>query len=241
MKRGLVMMILLLLFGGAMANIAVAWGIAYRADSRDKKVQFADEVVAYSSLYPTDVPRPNLRVVQTGFGVQHEMLFSDDADEDDEKWLAARALIARIGWPFAAWRTFYFHQESEVGVIRETSFFERGIDVDDWRAPEPFPSPYVRTYWPPRFLPLRPILPGFVINTLFYAMILWLLFLGPFTARRMIRRRRGQCATCAYPIGSNSVCTECGGSIPSPRNAGARFTHPPAPSLEGGGDLGNRP
>lgn len=62
-------------------------------------------------------------------------------------------------------------------------------------------------------LPLRPILSGFMMNTLFYALLLWLLFIAPFTARRMIRRKRGQCETCAYPIGASPVCTECGATV----------------------------
>jgi len=65
----------------------------------------------------------------------------------------------------------------------------------------------------PSFLPTRPLWPGFAINTLFYAGVLWVLFCGPFALRRMIRRRRGLCAACAYPIGSSEVCTECGAAV----------------------------
>ncbi len=45
----------------------------------------------------------------------------------------------------------------------------------------------------PRVLPLIPIWPGFAINTVFYAIVLWLLIPGPFALRRLIRRRRGLC------------------------------------------------
>ena len=41
--------------------------------------------------------------------------------------------------------------------------------------------------------PVRPIWPGFAINTLFYAAILWLLIRGPFALRRFIRVKRGRC------------------------------------------------
>jgi len=61
--------------------------------------------------------------------------------------------------------------------------------------------------------PLNPIFPGFAINTLFYAGVLWVLCCGPFALRRMIRRRRGQCPACAYPIGQSPVCTECGAAV----------------------------
>ena len=63
-------------------------------------------------------------------------------------------------------------------------------------------------------LPCRPIWPGFAINTVFYAAILWLLTFGPFTARRMIRHRRGRCIKCGYDLrghsGGGGVCPECG-------------------------------
>lgn len=62
-------------------------------------------------------------------------------------------------------------------------------------------------------LPIRPIWPGFLINTLFYAAILWLIFAGPFALRRTIRRRRGCCPACGYPVGVSPRCTECGAEV----------------------------
>ncbi len=57
-------------------------------------------------------------------------------------------------------------------------------------------------------LPLNLVWPGFAINTLFYAAILWLLIPGPFALRRFLRLRRGLCPKCAYPMGESAVCTE---------------------------------
>jgi predicted amidophosphoribosyltransferase len=59
-------------------------------------------------------------------------------------------------------------------------------------------------------LPLLPIWPGFAIDTLFYAAILWGLFAAPFALRRRRRIKRGLCPKCAYPVGESDVCTECG-------------------------------
>jgi hypothetical protein len=64
-----------------------------------------------------------------------------------------------------------------------------------------------------RVLPLTPIWPGFAINTLFYAAILWLSFAAPFALRRRRRIKRGLCPACAYPVGKSDVCTECGHSL----------------------------
>ena len=63
-------------------------------------------------------------------------------------------------------------------------------------------------------LPLAPIWPGFAVNTIFYAALVWLLIPGPFALRRFLRVRRGLCPKCAYPMGESSVCTECGCELP---------------------------
>ena len=64
----------------------------------------------------------------------------------------------------------------------------------------------------PRVLPLIPIWPGFAINTLFYATILWLVIPGPFALRRLIRRKRGLCVACGYDLShaDHDACPECG-------------------------------
>ena len=62
-------------------------------------------------------------------------------------------------------------------------------------------------------LPLRPLWPGFAINTVFYAGVLWLLFAAPFALRRRRRIKRGLCPKCAYPVGASDVCTECGATV----------------------------
>ena len=66
----------------------------------------------------------------------------------------------------------------------------------------------------PRALPLRPIPVGFALNTLFYAAILWPLSYDPFVLlRRVIRKRRGLCPACGYPVGESDLCTECGKTL----------------------------
>ncbi len=69
--------------------------------------------------------------------------------------------------------------------------------------------------------PYRPIWPGFALNTLFYAALLWLLFLlAPRQIRRHVRVRRGLCPACGYPVGESAVCSECG--TPRRRSVGGR-------------------
>ena len=64
-----------------------------------------------------------------------------------------------------------------------------------------------------RFIPLQPLWRGLLMDSVFYAVILWLLFAATFALRRWRRIRRGLCPKCAYPVGTSTVCTECGHPI----------------------------
>jgi len=59
-------------------------------------------------------------------------------------------------------------------------------------------------------IPYRPLWLGVATNTVVMAFILWLLLLGRLAVRRIVRIKRGLCPACAYPVGSNAICTECG-------------------------------
>jgi len=70
------------------------------------------------------------------------------------------------------------------------------------------------------FVPYGPLWPGFAINTVFYGVIVWLLFAGPFVVRRWRRIRRGLCPKCAYdlrgrPPKDAEKCPECGSIVAS--------------------------
>jgi len=62
-------------------------------------------------------------------------------------------------------------------------------------------------------IPGYPIAKGVAFNTLFYAVIVWLLCFAPFDFRRLRRSRRGLCVRCGYPVGTSDICSECGAQV----------------------------
>jgi hypothetical protein len=63
-------------------------------------------------------------------------------------------------------------------------------------------------------MPISLLWPGFAINTVFYAAILWMLFAAPFALRKWRRIRRGPCPKCGYDLrglpADTVACPECG-------------------------------
>jgi len=133
-------------------------------------------------------------------------------------------LSIRCGWPLRAieggsflWVTLQSYLfETDAPPVRNCMLalaveISRDSSTGQWSVTWPH-SPMAG--WPPdKVVPLRPIWPGFAVNTLFYTAILWLFFVAPFALRRRRRIKRGLCPACAYPVGTSPVCTECGGPV----------------------------
>ncbi len=73
------------------------------------------------------------------------------------------------------------------------------------------PSVTIRHDWT-RAIPLRPIWPGFVLNTMLFAGVWLSLICLAVTSRRYYRRRRGLCVNCGYDLRGEFArgCPECG-------------------------------
>jgi hypothetical protein len=66
-----------------------------------------------------------------------------------------------------------------------------------------------------QLLPLDPVLPGFLLNTLVYAS-LPALVLTAAHLRAHRRRRQSRCPACGYPIAGLPTCPECGQAVATP-------------------------
>ena len=66
-----------------------------------------------------------------------------------------------------------------------------------------------------QLLPLDPVLPGFLLNTLVYASLPALVLMAAHL-RAHRRRQRGHCPACGYPVAGLPTCPECGRAVATP-------------------------
>jgi hypothetical protein len=205
MKRWLLRIFVFLLLG-AIVNVAVAWGCALMA--HPGRLSFGERPVLpaehdrWFSRGPNDCFAQHAPTrVMTATALGSETTIAIAHDELDRS--VAQFRHARAGWPMLAWggeswvcRTM--QDRSARGLITVGRTY-----IDDLGKQRSVV-----------FLPYVPLWPGFAINTVFYAAMLWMLFAGPFALRRWRRIKRGLCPKCGYDLRGRSAgtdaCPECG-------------------------------
>ena len=203
MKRCLVFklaLFLTLLGGGAIVNVAVAWGCATRS------VQTMPLAIGPSppveSRAPMKMPDREWRAwglrrhgeSETEFQTTVTRVPGEHGDFDSSFDVTVDGSLSWIIWTHEAGLPLFALSRRE--IVRNI------LGNPLLLAP---PTEYRLT---------KPIWPGFAINTVFYAFILWLLFAAPFAVRRRRRIRRGLCPKCAYDLRGTpdgaTACPECG-------------------------------
>ncbi len=203
MKRRIIT-VLIFLLRGALINVAAAWGACLANLYGDISEIEPDAVASLWSRYaPPHWPAPDsnynggeraesfLRTfLRTG---PHKPVAASDTGPD-----AYFVHSVNVGWPL---------RSLEGGDAFTVAYSEVNKDyltnIYIWGRPDR------DEVW----FPIGVIWPGVVINTLFYAAILWILIRGPFVLRRYLRKKRGLCSACGYPRGKSSVCSECGAQL----------------------------
>jgi hypothetical protein len=248
-KKRTLLMVLLLLTGGAIINVAVAWAFVWKswpmfADGiisppADVKIFSADEQNPgrYSFWRLSRCDRLGATRYQSFWTAPHasyglgrstpsptEFLFPWAAmlapwttELKDE--LFYRGSDAR-GWPmlsmYAWWDGTVSQSGSEGDRMRDISFAIGELHLGSRMVASG--STNSIDIYDARVLPLGIIWPGFAINTVFYAAVLWVLFAAPGAVRRFVRRRRGRCTRCGYDLRGHALagpsadlrCPECG-------------------------------
>ena len=211
MKRRL-LIILIFLLAGAVVNVAVAWGCCFLAEIPWPSLREPStaEIAFWTSRTPDHFDTPAMPQdvgSSESFGVRRHIGWSwswkvttgNDEEGIHPPGAYFTAGVIEAGWPV---------------IGRNGQWWMDGTSVD----PNPLVvngvalagSGFSDFLSRPGVLPLHPIWHGFAVNTLFYAVVLWLLIPGPFVLRRFVRIKRGLCVKCGYPMGESGVCTECG-------------------------------
>jgi hypothetical protein len=191
MRRLLILGVVLLLAGLAL-NVGVAWACALWSPGQTPAPLRSDDL----ALFPPNVPAYSIFAPRsTSFGF---------ADTDIEitplgsiPVLGQGDHYVRSGWPAHAL----------AGHWSYPNHLESGL------KPPPWTHPQTAFGWS-RFLPLRPLWPGFCVDTLVFTVSLAIL-LAPRPMRRQFRLVRHRCVTCGYPAGGSGICSECGSIVPT--------------------------
>jgi len=217
-----IVILLFLLSGGAIVNVAVAWGCALTQSARPRAFQTAfdppteRDMKLWSRYSPLDFPEKPERRREHGQNGLTEVGMSTTIgnaypDYPGEKSTFTNYVIVEhsAGLPLRTVTSYVVISDCFNSFprkrIQTTQLIHSAWEVDRKRF---VPWETSRN----RSLPFRPIWPGFAINTVFYAAILFALCFGFVQGRRIIRLRRGRCPKCAYDLrGSESgKCPECG-------------------------------
>ena len=217
MRRRL-LTILIFLLAGAVVNVAVAWGCAawvnigrpVRAAEREARVT-PDHYWQIERLHRVGALRiassrraeHSLNYDFTEIHVPHWSELASVAVEFRANGIEDRLADAR-GWPVLS---MCCHIDFDYNAPPSSFRSNDGIILAPYTG---VATASVRV----RALPLRPIWRGFALNTIFYALILWLPICGWRDIRRLIRRKRGLCPACGYDLrhADHDTCPECGQS-----------------------------
>ena len=223
MKRRLFRLVVFLLLG-AIVNVGVAWGCAAWVDSSQSgmRPKFASTLTpqGYFWYVRSESARGAERVLSTrllvravhviGAGDRPSDLIpswstiSHAFDPAEPKTRDQQMQDAR-GWPMLSMRCTFLCAGANVVLLSGREVVGgRELPSRTWKGSR------ISTFTL-RALPYIPIPLGFVVNTIFYAAILWLPF-APFQLPRYVRVKRGHCIKCGYDLRGDAGggCPECG-------------------------------
>jgi hypothetical protein len=229
-KRRPVKLMLMCMLLGAIINVLVAWGLAISPDDAEWRIeenchQQLRHLIERHDLKQFKNAANCFPTIQTGTGCETCSLIATDSLTPGTRYVHSTPLVADeviefsavaggipegfglqmlsrrcVGWPCRAFQT--------VAILYGDSAKDQ-----IFYATEPRPFHIGSFDFGTHRLPYGPLWSGLIVNTIFYAAIMWLLVRGPWETRRRWRELRGRCGICSYLRGESSVCTECGGDL----------------------------
>jgi len=198
---------------GAAVNVAVAWSLGAWSPYTGSFAREATDVELARVVKHGETVKFKETMVSSGRGIRNTYTPILDAalDAETRRMLASGAFVNfRVATPAVCVIESGFPclAVKSVHVLHSSTFTtpmmlesQGGILLRNHVAIEGHPIGWM------------PVLPGFAINTIFYAAGEWALFAAPFVIRKGTRIKRGLCPTCAYPVGASEACSECGHAV----------------------------
>lgn len=191
---------------GAMLNIAIAFVCAWRSEPRTFDAQFMAQIRReFFNRDDADGGRAFWPLIAyRGVGAQFIHIAIDEPNliEDSISGSYPCLGVVRAGWPCMALEGEYWHDATRAVAPGPTRVSGALVIRGQYASAD--------RLFLPRMLPLRPRWTGFAVNSVMLALLLWFAWLAVRTTRRTVRKRRGQCPWCAYPMGVSNRCSECG-------------------------------
>lgn len=208
---------------GAIINIAAAWvcvllaiktGVAITSDGLAGKLHplSASELNRLQpGVWPLTHDRIAIWVLRgTAPGVQMRNAISVPGDYGTAQYRGGEnhGLMREItaGWPLPSMQGWHRVNWEGASAVSQSPVWLMNVSSNQHGGSGPMN---------PTALPFKPMGPGFILNTLVFAIIIALLFSVPRAVLRRRRLRQGLCPSCGYPMGSSEQCSECGETLPA--------------------------
>ncbi len=225
---------------GAIVNVAVAWGLAIRPESRAPHRD--STLVGFDSYRWNEPYRPNqfktrvwyrigaFRFTQEVRSIRTSRRAVRPIEETEYRKLVPDWSEFASGEPIARYPQVFDARKNPVRYVEFVSGWPSyalryygpvfppipgSSGVPDYLYVNGYlqivlPKPMIRKRYSNK-LPFYPLWPGFLTNTIFYAAIVWMLWSSPFVVRHVIRRKRGRCTRCGYDLRGTSGGASGGG------------------------------
>lgn len=186
---------------GLLSNIAIAWVISLNYPGAHTATE-SESTLRWVANTPSNWPdTPNYSYLYRSRGVKEYFQFRSSDNPNDSVDILGYIERTAFGWPLVSmdWTWFYSRHPDFLRDAEESGTLVRGVRFQ------------VAGYTPYRgTLPLHPNFPGFIVNTIFWGVLFWVILacLGLLLRRRRVRK--GHCPNCNYQLAGLTSCPECG-------------------------------
>lgn len=191
---------------GFITNVLIAWACATWSTSDQEHSNYNAPGVGWPAIPPADWPEASMWIKCTAFGMQTDGASANlqrliDTRRADPSIKCHWMFVDQYGWPCLA----LSRRRETVQVMRTSQqpplpWWIAGFETPRWIKPIHKSG-----------IPVNPMWPGLIANTLLYSAITAGMCIAATTLRNRSRRRRNLCTHCAYPIPDPAKpCPECG-------------------------------